>query len=186
MKFKSIGLLFTGCVLTATCIISMISQAKADDEVRFICASGYDQQTDKRFPTTYAWTPRGKIAVIRWKYSWFNSQTITLQQRCEQVTSRFQTGYNKQSLSYITNGTANSQSVICTAKKVDAPCDTILLTLRPQDNSLQILDDLKEILRGRSTKPIEHSSKKPQVYYKIDIKKFLQTAPVENNNINYY
>ncbi|MBE9214958.1 hypothetical protein IQ247_20170 [Plectonema cf. radiosum LEGE 06105] len=179
MNFKSIGLLLTGCVLTATCITSMISQAKADDEVRFICASGYDQKVDKRFPTTYGWTSRGKIAVIRWKYSWFNSQTITPENRCGQVSSRFQTAYSNQSLSYITNATVNGQSVICTAKKVDAPCDTILLTLRPQDDSLQILDDLKEILRGRSTKPIEHSSKKPQVYYKIDIKKFLQTAPVE-------
>ena len=179
MKLKSIGLLFTGCVLAATCITSMISQAKADDEVSFICASGYDQQTDKRFPTTYGWTSRGKIAVIRWKYPWFNSQTITPEQRCGQVSSRFQTASNNQSLSYITNGTANGQAVICTAKQVDAPCDTVLLTLRPQDDSLQILDELKEILRGRSTKPIEHSSNKPQVYYKIDINKFLQTAPVE-------
>ncbi|WP_196527922.1 COP23 domain-containing protein [Nostoc commune] len=182
MNSKLIVSLFTGCVLAATCITSMISQAsqaKADDGVRFICASGYDQQTDKRFPTSYAWTTRGKIAIIRWKYPWFNSQTITPEQRCEQVTSRFQTAYNNQSLSYITNGTANGQAVICTAKQVDASCNTVLLTLRPQDDSLQILDELKEILRGRSTRPIEHSSKKPQVYYKIDIKKFLQTAPVE-------
>lgn len=179
MKLKSMVSLLTGCVLSAICITSMVSQAKADDEVRFICASGYDQKTDKRFPTTYGWTSRGKIAIIRWKYPWFNSQTITPDQRCKQVSSQFQTAYNKQTLSYITNGTVNGQAVICTAKQLDAPCDTVLLTLRPQDDSLKIIDDLKEILRARSTKPIEHSSNKPQVYYKIDINKFLQTAPVE-------
>jgi hypothetical protein len=158
---------------------SMLSQAKADDGVRFICASGYDQKADKRFPTTYGWTSRGKIAVIRWKYPWFNSQTITPDKRCEEVSSRFQSAFDNQSLSYITNATANGQSVICTAKKIDGPCETILLTLRSEDDSVRILDELKDRLRGRSTKPIEHSSARPQVYYKIDMKKFLETAPVE-------
>ncbi|MBP5972655.1 hypothetical protein HW132_07900 [Brasilonema sp. CT11] len=179
MNLKLIISLFTGCVLTVTCITSMVSQAKAEDEVRFICASGYDKQTDKRFPTTYAWTPRGKIAVIRWKYPWFNSQDITPDKRCKDVSSQFQTAYNKQSLSYITNSTVNGQNVICTARQNDGACDTVLLTLRPQDNPLEILDELKELVRGRGTTPIQHSSKQRPVYYKIDINKFLQTAPVE-------
>ncbi|MEH2242270.1 COP23 domain-containing protein [Nostoc sp.] len=179
MQLKPIISLLTGCSLTAICITSIVSQAKADDEVRFICASGYDQATNLRFPTTYAWTERGKIAIVRWKYGWFNNQSVTPEQRCEQVSSRFQTAYNNKSLAYIANGIINNQAVICTAKKEDAACDTTLLTLRPQDDPLQILDDLKEILRGRATKPIEHSSKQQPVYYKIDIKKFLQTAPVE-------
>ncbi|WP_375501359.1 COP23 domain-containing protein [uncultured Nostoc sp.] len=179
MQLKPIIYLLTGCSLSAICITSIVSQAKADDDVRFICASGYDQQTDKRFPTTYAWTSDGKRPIIRWKYAWFNSQTITPEERCKQVSSRFQTAYNNKSLAYIANGIVNNQAVICTAKKEDAACDTTLLTLRPQDDPLQILDDLKEILRGRATKPIEHSSKQQPVYYKIDIKKFLQTAPVE-------
>ncbi|QFS52300.1 COP23 domain-containing protein [Nostoc sphaeroides] len=179
MQLKPNLHLLISCLLTAVCIISINNQAKADDEVRFICASGYDQATNLRFPTTYAWTERGKIAIIRWKYAWFNSQTITPEKRCEQVSSRFQTAYNNQSLAYIANSTVNNQPVICTAKEVDAPCDTILLTLRPQDDPLEILYELKEILRGRATKPIEHSSKQQPVYYKIDIKKFLKTVPVE-------
>ncbi|WP_199338704.1 MULTISPECIES: COP23 domain-containing protein [Nostoc] len=179
MQLKPIISLLTGCALTTVCVTSMVSQAKADDEVRFICALGYDQVTNLRFPTTYAWTSRGKIAIIRWKYAWFNSKNVTPEQRCEQVSSRFQTAYNNQSLAYITNSKLNNQPVICTAKEVDAPCNTTLLTLRPEDDPQQILEDLKEILRGRATKPIEHSSKQEPVYYKIDINKFLQTAPVE-------
>ncbi len=179
MNLKSITFLLTGCLLTANCITSVVSQAKADDEVRFICASGFDQRANKRLPTTYAWTPRGKIAVVRWKYSWFNSQTISPQKRCEDVSSRFQTAYNNQTINYITNGTANGQGVICTARQKDGACNTTLLTLRPQDDPVEILSDLKDILRGHSTEPIQHSSGKSQVYYQIDIRKFLQTAPVE-------
>jgi Circadian oscillating protein COP23 len=179
MQLKPIISLLTGCALTAVCLTSVASQAKADDEVRFICASGYDQATNLRFPTTYAWTSRGKIAIIRWKYAWFNNQTITAEQRCEKISSRFQAAYNNQSLAYITNGKVNNQPVICTAKRENSACDTTLLTLRPQDDPLQILDDLKDILRGRATKPVDHSSKEQPVYYKIDIQKFLQTAPVE-------
>ena len=178
MNLKSITFLLTGCVLTATCITSIVSQAKADDQVRFICASGFDQTANKRFPTTYAWTPRGKIAVVRWKYSWFDSQ-ISPQQRCQDVSSRFQNAYNNQSLSYITNGTVNGQGVICTARQKDGACDTTLLTLRPKDDPLEILSDLKDRLRGRGTGPIQHSSGKSQVYYQIDIDNFLKTAPLE-------
>jgi hypothetical protein len=176
---KLIVFLLSGCVLTTIGITSLINQAKADDPVRFICASGYDQLTEKRFPTTYAWTPRGKIAIIRWKYSWFNNKTVTPQQRCQQVSFRFQTAYNNQSLAYITNSRLNGQNVICTTRNYKGTCETTLLTLRPEDDPLQILDDLKDILRGRATEPIEHSSQQPPVYYQIDINKFLQTAPVE-------
>ncbi|MHC5825971.1 MAG: COP23 domain-containing protein, partial [Nostoc sp.] len=176
MQLKPIISLLTGCALTVGCITSIPSQAKADDEVRFICASGYDQATNLRFPTTYAWTERGKIAIIRWKYAWFKSKTVTPEERCEQVSSRFQTAYNNQSLAYIANGTVNNQPVICTAKKEDAACDSTLLTLRPKDNPLEILENLKDTLRGRATKPVEHSTKQEPVYYKIDINKFLQTA----------
>lgn len=179
MFLKSIISLGTGCVITAFCTTYMVSQAKASDEVRFICASGFDKQANQRFPTTYAWASRGKIAVVRWKYSWFNNQNLTPARRCQEVSSRFQTAYNNQSLDYITNGTVNGQAVICTAREKNGACDITLLTLRPQDDPLQILVELKEILRGRGTGPIPHNSKKPQVYYKIDIEKFLQTAPVE-------
>lgn len=179
MKLKSIISLLTGCILTAVVITSMVSQAKADD-VRFICASGFDQQTNQRFPTTYAWTPRGKIAVVRWKYQWFNNQNLSPEQRCQEVSSRFQTAYNNQSLGYITNGKVNGQGVICTARGKGGTCDITLLTLRPQDDALVILTDLKDILRGRGTGPLQHTAGKRQVYYRIDMATFLQTAPVEN------
>ena len=156
-----------------------IKQAEADEQVKFICSEGYDPQRKQRVPTTFAWSQRGKIAIVRWKYSWFENSDYTLQQRCQEVSSRFQTAYNNSSLQYLTNGTQNNQPVICTARQNSGACDTTLLTLRPSDDSLKILSQLKDVLRGRGGGVLEHSSGKKQIYYRIDIKKFLQTAPLE-------
>lgn len=179
MFLKSIISLGTGCVLTALCTIPLISLAQTNDEVRFICASGFDQKSNQRFPTTYAWTQRGKIPVVRWKYKWFESSEYTPQRRCQEVSSRFQTAYDNQSLNYITNGTQNNQKVICTASQQGGACADTLLTLRPDDDSLAILTAFKDQLRGQGGDPPDHSSGKGQVYYKINFQRFLQTAPVE-------
>lgn len=179
MFLKSIISLGTGCVLTVLCTIPLISQAQTNDEVRFICASGFDQNSNQRFHTTYAWTQRGKSPVVRWKYKWFNSSEYTPERRCQEVSSRFQTAYDNQSINYITNGTQNNQEVICTARQERGTCADLLLTLRPGDDSLEILTAFKDQLKGRGGTIVEHSSGKKQVYYKINFKKFLQTAPVE-------
>ena len=179
MFLKSIISLSAGCALATFCTTSIINQAKASEQVRFICASGFDQRARQRFPTTYAWTQRGKIAVVRWKYDWFSNSDYNPQRRCQEVSSRFQAAYDNQSINYITNGIHNSQRVICTSSEKGGTCDTTLLTLRPNDDSLEILTQLKQTLKGQGTGPIEHSSKR-QTYYKIDMDKFLQTAPVES------
>lgn len=156
------------------------TEARQGSKVKFICADGYDQQTDSRLPTTYAWTERGKIAVIRWSTDFFERAGFSPQKRCELVSPRFQKAYNNETLSYLTNGTLNGEPVICTAKEKGGDCANLLLTLRPQDNSLTILEELSDVLRGRSTGPIRHrSGLPPQVYYQIDMEQFLRNAPVE-------
>lgn len=179
MVLKSIIALGTGCVFTVLCTIPLVSLAQTNDEVRFICASGFDKRSNQRLPTTYAWTQRGKIAIMRWKYPWFKNSEYTPQRRCEEVSSRFQTAYDNQTLDFITNGTENNQEVICTARQYRGACADTLLTLRPNDDSLEILTDLKDQLKGRGKEPIIHKSGKKQVYYEINFQKFLQTAPVE-------
>ncbi len=175
MKLQSLITILMTTAAIAMSATTTLSQSNPNQKVQFICA----RSRQGNIPTTYAWTPQGRIAVIRWKYSWFNNQTISPQQRCQDVSSRFQNAYDNQSLGYITNGTVKGQAVICTTRDKDGACDITLLTLRPQDDPLEILTDLKDILRGRGTGPIQHSSGKHQVYYQIDIDKFLQTAPVE-------
>jgi hypothetical protein len=83
--------------------------------VQFICSEGYDRVSTRRYPTTYAWTQRGKIAIVRWKTEQFPGYLP--QKRCEEVSPRFQEAYENGTLSFITNGTMNRQPVICTTRQ---------------------------------------------------------------------
>ena len=170
-------------LLTTTALVSAIDlnitvpKVQAETATKFICATSYNPETHKRHPTTFAWTPRGKIAVILWlKYF----PQYSSQQRCNIVSSRFHRAYHNDTLGLITNGTMNNQPVICTTREAGGVCDTLLMTLRPNENSLKILNDLRKIFNGGpQVGPVKHNAGTPQVYYQIDIEEFLRTAPVE-------
>ena len=169
--------LLVAATITVIGLISAIPPTTAQSQVKFICNQGYDQESDRRFPTTFAWTSKGKTAVIRWVK---NLGGYSPQDRCQDVSPRFQQAYDNGTLNLITNGKVKGESVICTAKEYGAGCETVLMTLRPEENSLRILNNLKDIFEGsRQVGPIKHSSGIPQVYYQIDIEEFLRNAPVE-------
>lgn len=171
MKLKSlVTVLATAGALTLSATAT-VSQSHPERDVQFICA----QSRRTNVPTTYAWTRRGKIAVVRWQS---RLSDYSPQRRCEEVSPRFQTAYNNGSLSFITNGTINRQRVICTAREVEGACANLLLTLRPQDEPYSTLEQLNQILNGEIVGPVVQNSK-PQVYIQIDIEKFLRSAPVE-------
>jgi hypothetical protein len=153
------------------------SGTKENQKVQFICNESFDKETGARMPTTFAWADRGKIAVVRWRTEEFSGYPP--QERCNEVSPRFQEAYDNGTLKMITNGTINNQPVICTATEYRGKCQTLLMTLRESDDSLQLLNSFKDILNGRSTGPILHSSGTAQVYYQVDIETFLRTAPVE-------
>lgn len=155
-----------------------INPVQAGERV-FYCDSGYDKVTDKKLPTTYTFYEGEKRSLIRWTKHLGN---YTPQERCDVISPRFQEAYRKDGLSIITNGYMNNQPVICTANENGGDCVTLLMTLRPTDNSLVILNELKDALLGRSIGPVRHSgsNKPPQVYYQIDIEEALKNAPIED------
>jgi hypothetical protein len=150
---------------------------KAQEQVQFVCAPSFDRQTNQKLPTTFAWTSRGKIAIVRWERTDFPG--FPPQTRCEQVSPKFQKAYDNGGINFLTNGTINQQPVICTARESGGECDTLLMTLRPEDNAVTILTQLQEVLNGRQVGAVHHSSSTPQVYYQVDFENFLRTAPVE-------
>lgn len=161
-----------------------IHQAQANEKVEFICAESFDQESGKSLPTTFAWTERGKIAVVRWESEVFSGSSFTPQKRCETASPNFQIAYENNTLGLITNGTKNNQRVICTSGEPGGECETVLLTLRPEDlrpedRSLKILQQFRQIFNGEQVGPVKHSSAVPQVYYQVDVENFLNTAPVE-------
>ena len=176
MKLKSIATVLIAGTLAAVGINSLIPKALAQSPVQFICSQSFDRQTNRRVPTTFAWTPRGKIATIRWVK---NLGGYSGQQRCKAVSPRFQEAYDNGTLNLITNDIRNRKPVICSVREYGAPCQTVLMTLRPEDNSWKVLNELKEILSGHQVGPIRHSSGTPQVYYEVNVDEWLRNAPVE-------
>lgn len=143
--------------------------------VQFVCAQGFDRESGERHPTTYIWTASKKIALIRWKKNWGNF--LTPQERCEAISPRFQKAYESGTMQFITNGVMNGQPVICTTSENGGACQTLLMTLRPQENSFKTLFELKELLGGKQAPPVPHSSGAPQVYYPIDLDNLIRNAP---------
>jgi hypothetical protein len=147
--------------------------------VQFMCGMAYDQQTDRRLPTTYAWSPRGKLVVVRWETNFFSNSGFTPQKRCEVVSPKFDQAYRNGSLKYLTTGVEKGQSIICSANKLDGDCVTTLMTLRPEDKPAVLLQELSETLQGRPSGGTRNNSGEKQVYYKLNIDYFLSNAPVE-------
>jgi Circadian oscillating protein COP23 len=157
----------------------LLPEANAQEQPKFICSQSFDKQTNRRLPTTFAWTTRGKIAVVRWESQQFPGYPP--ERRCQEVSPRFQRAFDDGSLKVLRNGNLQGKPVICAVKKETETCSTsnILMTLRPTDNSFAMLNNLKDIFSGRQVGPIRHSSGDRQAAFEVDIDQFLRTAPVE-------
>jgi hypothetical protein len=154
---------------------TQIAQAPQQD-VKFICSEGYDRESGKRFPTTYAWTPRGKLAVIRWKDDYFKGSGYGPQKRCDQVSPKFDQAYQSGMLKFIASGKENGQPVICSVRELGEDCAVMLMTLRPADDPEKFVINLVEVLKGRATGPVQHSGGEQMKYYRLNVESFLSTA----------
>ncbi|MBC6424635.1 MAG: hypothetical protein GDA38_26600 [Hormoscilla sp. SP12CHS1] len=189
IKYKSLmavlaaALLAVGSSSYARTGTEYTPEVKSDSELQFRCLKGYDYKLDKRVPSTYAWTKRGKLAVVRWVTDHFERAGYDPWRRCYEVSNRFQKAYKNGSLEYLTNGTINGQKVICTARSAAGGCEDLSIALRPGDNELEILASLERVLLGRSDTPVYHESDDPedipQIYVEVDMEEFIRTAPFE-------
>lgn len=152
----------------------------SSQEISFFCGSSYDAQSNRKLPTTFVRKPdRSKAKLIVWEMEFFTRSGYPPQERCQEVSPRFDEAYRSGSLDdYIIAGKMNEQPVICTAGDIGADCDRLLITLRPGDNSQAMLEHLGSLFTGRESGPIRHQSGTQQ-YYKIDIEEFLRTAEFE-------
>jgi hypothetical protein len=178
MKNKLFSVIAVTSAIAASAIAFKSQSVKAQEQVQFVCAPSFDQQTNQKLPTTFAWTSRGKIAVVRWKTNAFKN--FSPETRCQKVSPRFQKAYDNGGINFLTNSTIKQQPVICTARESRGECDTLLMTLKPNDNPITILTQLQEVLNGRQVGPVVHTSNVPQLYYQVDFENFLRTAPVES------
>lgn len=182
MKLKYIFSIFIVLGLSAIAWNS-INNKITDNNVTFICISGYDRNPNKLFPTTYALTPRGKIALVRWKFDWQENSESNNEELCKSVSPRLQKAYEEGSMLFFTHTQENDRSIICTAYKEDGDCATMLFSLRPEDDPIAVLRELTDILNNRAIIGLNSNFGSKRVYFKIaNIEKFLETAPVEKES----
>ncbi|MEG3972942.1 COP23 domain-containing protein [Microcoleus sp. T2B6] len=154
-----------------------ITLIKPAQSVTFICGVSSDS-----VPTTFAreltngGIPKRK-SVIRWVSDFGDKVGYTPQQRCEEVSNRFQ-DYNKQGLlDYITTGKEKGFDTICVAKDKEhgRPC-LLLWTLKPGTNPKLVVNQLLSDHQGTGSLE-ERGSNASEIY--IDVKKFLSKLPAE-------
>jgi hypothetical protein len=176
MKKRIIATL-AGLITTLTLsAVPMVQAETSGDKYQFTCNQGFDKNTGKEQPTTYLWYEGNKHGVVRWVKA---MGSTTPQENCNKVSSRLQEAYDNGSLNFVTNGSMNGHAVICTAREYKGNCDTLILTLRPNDKSLEVLEGFKEALTGRSMCGIGPRSSTTQNYYKIDLQETIRNTPAE-------
>lgn len=174
-----LALLIHGCDRQNSVDSNTAAQANSEGKIQFICDRRFDKTSDRYLFSTLAWNDKAKKAIIVWQQEDFSGNGYPPQARCEEVSPRFQAAYDSGNLKFITHGRMNRQPVICTASKVGGDCETLLITLKHQDNAEKTLEQLSDILLGYASAPLQQSSgdiaydnnNKP--YVEVDIAEFL-------------
>lgn len=147
------------------------SQLSAQEKTaRIYCGSYYDREAETTSPATIYKENDSKAILVIWTEAKFPNP----QARCEKFSPRFQGAYKDGTLNYITNGTMDDQPVICTQEEFDGGCETSLINLKPEDNPLLIINQLKDQLNGQAVGPVKHSSAVPQIFIQLDIEELIQ------------
>jgi hypothetical protein len=151
-----------------------------NQKVQFVCDRLYDQASSQYVYNTLAWNEKAKKAIVVWKQEDFSGNGYPPKVRCEEVSPRFQEAYENGSFKYMTHGEMNRQPVVCTALEVGGDCDTLLITLKHQDDAEKTLTQLSDILLGYAASgPLQQSSgditydQENRPYVEVNIEDFL-------------
>lgn len=177
-------LIFSLLLTSIITLPTVFSKAQAQSErqlgdIQFTCGQNYDRDSQQYIFTTFAWNSEHKKPIISWNNETFSNAGFDPQKRCEAVSPRFQEAYANRTLKFLTHGTMNGQSVICSSSQVGGECQTLLLTLLPEDDPLQTLEQLSDIFLGYASSPLQQSSEDPiqevgdRIYVEVDIEEFL-------------
>jgi len=168
MKLRLLTGTLSGLAITisTTATISYPSYAQ---QTTFYCG------TSRGSPATITRTTRGDIPTIRW-VSTDLPPPLTPQQRCQEVSRRFQVYHDNGTLKYITTGTMNDQSVLCVASRQGGDCTDVLFTLKPGSNpkrTLLRLLDRRGLAEGNTLD--ENGTKR--IY--VDVAHYLGRIPLD-------
>lgn len=164
---------------TSKTTVEQSTTSTPNQNIQFTCDRSYDQATSQYAYNTLAWNEKSKKSIIVWKQEDFSGNGYPPKVRCEEVSPRFQEAYEQGSFQYMTHGEMNGQPVVCTASKVGNDCDTLLITLKHQDNAEKTLTQLSDTLLGYASGPLQQSSgditydQENKPYVEVNIEDFL-------------
>ena len=172
MKNTIITSLLISSSLITVANFNNVSQAQTND-IQFTCGVSTSEKSNKPVPTTMVTFKDKKIPLIQWVKK---IGTWTPQERCKVISVNLQKAQQDGTLKFLTNGKQNGTNVICAATEVEGPCLTIIMTLRPNDKSLEFLAELKDVLNGRMVFREDFSGER-QVYIEVNLEEVLKNSP---------
>ena len=149
---SNIGNLITASLvgLSSMAIFSMPSQAQTT--TKFYCA------TNNGTPTTMIRTKQGDLPMISWNEI-NNVGNKSTQERCQIISNRFQSYYQKGNFTLAAKKNVKGYPVICAVTKVGQSCnkDNILITLPQGFDANQVLTQITSFRRGAAKETVKLS-----------------------------
>ncbi len=158
------GIFVTYTTLLTSAIIT--AQPSKAQSITFRC-----QVDNNQIPTTYAVTPDGAKPVIKWQSKFFTNHPPM--SRCNEVTKRFNNFNSKNMMQDITSGWVNRYPVVCVTFNCNE--DTVLFTLRPDQDPNQVLQEIFANRQGASTPTFQCSGCAPS----YNLQEYLDRTPIE-------
>lgn len=148
--------------------VSSIASAQPSTEdntggkIQISCGQAKDPSSHKDLPATVAGISGNpeSIALIIWKSEFFGTK-YTPQQRCSIVSAAMQKSF-QEGRTYIGSGLdkRTGLGIICGVANPDQPCDrsNMLLTLKSYQTADDTIEQLAQIMQGKTGQPVYQSS----------------------------
>jgi Circadian oscillating protein COP23 len=178
MKFSTIPSLLTTPTLLNTAVLlgvmihtnaaspSPLPQRVAQNEttgtVQFVCGQSADPSSRTTLPATVANVSGNpeNIVLIMWKSEFFGAK-YTPQQRCSIVSSAIDKAFHE-NRTYIGAGIdkATGLGIVCAVANPEQRCDrsNMLLTMKSYQTADETIQQLGQIMQGKTGQPIYQSS----------------------------
>jgi hypothetical protein len=108
MKISVYPQIMSIIALTISATATITQPSYAQNDAKFFCG------ISTGVPVTFVRTPRGDKPIVRWIDKAF-SPPWNPEERCVEISERFQQFYNNGTLKYLRTGIYNRQNVLCTA-----------------------------------------------------------------------
>lgn len=177
MKFQLLAKVLATTLIGLGGAVALQQPSRADD-IRFYCDMSYSTGV---FTTYYSSPSRGKtrVPVVRWNSQYFSGSGYTPEQRCQEVTGRFQKAANSQALSFVTTGYVNGLPVVCASGRGGCNNSNILFTLKPREDASLAVQKLFNLSQGKATASPLWESSTDDNSVSINMNEFLNNTPDE-------